>query len=102
MTSKIEILIRPKSEYGTRSDVAIHSQKPSVSKLCSHIDDALKNGFNRVVIYSNRKDSMHNIFNGRSTWNQLIRVYGDVRYGEVGFSYGRSVGDGFTIYMGGN
>ncbi len=97
---KLEILIRPISEYGNRSDVAIHSLAPSYKTLVGHIETAQKDGFTLIVIYTlyNKKESMFDIFASNSTWNKLRRDYGNVRCGEVGFKHGNSLGDGFTLY----
>lgn len=49
---KLEILIKPVTEFGTRQDVAIHSKEPDYNELLNLIDDALKSGFPRIVIYT--------------------------------------------------
>ena len=96
---KLEILIKPEHEFKTRSDIAIHAFKPTYNELLDHIEVATRDNFDLIVIYSNNKESMQNIFASQSTWNKLRRDFGDVRYGEVKYSHGRSLGDGFTIYF---
>lgn len=103
-TTKLEILYKPTTEFGARSDVAIHSLKPSYDKLLQLIDDALKESFSRIVVYVDdpyiMSSGRFNIKAGGSTWNRLRRdINGDVRCGEVGFSHGASEGDGFTLYI---
>lgn len=101
---KLEIMYKPIEQFGKRNDVALHSLDPSYDKLLELINDALKDMFPRIVIYSNKKNfgTISNIKNGASTWCKLIRDLGedaDVRAGEVGFKHGHSDGDGFTIYF---
>lgn len=100
--NKLEILIRPVSEFRTRNDIALHSLEPSYDKLLELCSQAEKDMFPRIVIYTKRGfASRTNIKNGMSTWSRLIRDYAfaDVRAGEVGFKHGTSDGDGFTIYF---
>lgn len=97
--NRIEILIRPKAEFRTRNDIAIHALSPTYAELVDHVQQAEKNMFKLIVIYTDKGESMHNIFNGNSTWNKLRRDFGDVRYGEVGYQHGRSLGGGFKIYL---
>lgn len=100
---KLEILFKPVSEFRNRNDIALHSLEPSYSKILSLIEDALKDQFPRIVVYTTRGFwSRSNIKNGMSTWARLIRDLGedaDVRAGEVGYKHGHSDGDGFTIYF---
>jgi hypothetical protein len=102
--TKLEILYKPTSEYGTRSDVAIHALKPSYQELLGHIDTALKDMFPRIVVYCDTPNvcggPQFNIKASMSTWSRLRRdLEADVRCGEVGFRHGRSDGDGFTVYF---
>ena len=98
---KLEILLKPLEQFGTRNDVAIHLKNPSYSELIDSIEQAVKDMFPRIVVYSKISFwSRSNIKNGMSTWAKLIRdIDGDVRAGEVGFKHGRSDGDGFEIYL---
>jgi hypothetical protein len=103
MKQKLEILIKPASEFRLRNDIAIHSLEPSYEHLLGLVDDALKDNFGRIVIYTKRGFwSRSNIKSGMSTWSRLIRDLGDnadVRAGEVGYKHGNSDGSGFTIYF---
>lgn len=100
---KIEILIKTPAEFNTRNDIALHSLEPSYNKLIELIEEAQKDNFPRIVIYTKRSFwTRSNIKNGKSTWSRLNRDLGedaDVRAGEVGYKHGRSDGDGFTLYL---
>lgn len=97
---KIEIVIKRVDQFRKINAVAIHLLEPTVDKITDAVSQAERDGFEFIYIYTKRNwDVRSNIFNGNSTWNQLRRIYGDVRAGEVGCKYGRSVGDGFTIYL---
>lgn len=99
---KLEIIIKPTSEFRqpTLSVPAIHSLEPNYVKLLSLIDDALKDNFKTIVIYTNRGFcTRSNIFKN-STWNRLRRdLDADVRAGMVQREFGQYLGDGFTIYF---
>jgi hypothetical protein len=99
---KLQILCRPTSEFRARNDVAIHLLEPTQVELLDAIEAADKDLFPMIVMYTDRLDSRSNVFNGMSTWNQLRKMFGDVRFGEVGNNYGRSfvsIGVGFQIYF---
>jgi len=95
--NKLQILIKPTSEWTKRNDIAIHTLKPTVDELTRHIEDADAKGFDLIVMYSDKREQMQNIFASQSTWNQLRRIYGDVRYGEIAAN--SSTGEGFKIYF---
>jgi hypothetical protein len=98
---KLEILIKQKTEFGKRNDIAIHLLEPTYNEILDAIHRAETDMFPRVVIYvdSERVVKMHNIFASNSTWNRLRRDFGDVRYGMIQRPFGQVDGDGFTIYM---
>jgi hypothetical protein len=100
---KLEILIQPIENFRNRHDVAIHSLEPTYLELLDLIDQATKDNFPRIVIYTKRGFwTRANIKASQSTWSRLIRDLGpcaDVRAGEVGFKHGTSEGAGFTIYF---
>ena len=102
---QLEILYKSATEFGTRTDVALHSLRPSYRKLLELIDNAMSDGFPRIVVYVDVCACWAPRFNCKasmSTWSRLMRdIDGDVQCGEVGFRHGRSDGDGFTIYFSG-
>lgn len=76
----------------------------NISDLISYIDLCRKAGMSHTIVDIGSKDlsKLTNIFAGGSLWNKLIKHYGNVRFGEVGFNYGSSSvsnGVGFTIYF---
>lgn len=100
---KIQIMIRSKSEFRKRNDIALHSLDPSFDKIVELIQDAEKDLFPLIVIYIDKNlDQMSNL-KGNSTLNRLRKIFGDVRYGEVTANAGpRScwgIGTGFTLYL---
>lgn len=102
---KLEILYRPLSEFGSRSDIAIHTKQPSYSELLESIDQALKDMFPRIVVYVESvsfHSGRYNIKASQSTWSRLIRDLGetaDVRCGVIQEMFGQYKGDGFEIYF---
>jgi len=100
---KIEIVIKSVDQWQKLNVVGIHSLEPSIQKIFSLIEDAEKDSFETIYIYTKRGFwSRSNIFASMSTWNQLRRAYGenaDVRAGQVCRRFGQCLGDGFTIYF---
>ncbi|MFN3454039.1 MAG: hypothetical protein ACK41T_03700 [Pseudobdellovibrio sp.] len=98
---KIEILLKPTSEFGTLNNIAIHSLNPSYDKILQLIAEAEKDNFTQIVVYSDINfSSRTNIHNGMSTWSRLIRdLDADVRAGMIERKYGQVLGQGFTIYL---
>ena len=93
---KIEALIVSKDQWTKRNDIAIHLLEPSNNELLNAFLAAEKDMFSLIIIYTNEKKRYTNI--GNSAWEFLRDNLGDVRFGEVGFSHGRSIGDGFVWY----
>lgn len=100
MKQKIEIVIKSVEQYGKIEAQGIHSLEPSYSKILELIDEALKDNFETIYIYSKRGfSSRTNIFKN-STWNRLRRdLNADVRAGMIQRRFGQYLGDGFTIYF---
>ena len=104
MKQKLEIIFKPTDQFRSNSVSvpAMHSLEPTYDKLLSLIDDALKDNFQLIVVYTKRGfHSRSNIFTN-STWNRLRRdLNADVRAGMVERRFGQYLGDGFTIYFNG-
>ena len=102
MRQKLEIIIKPVSEFRQPSVKvpAMHSLEPNYDKLLSLIDDALKDNFETIVIYTKRGFfTRSNIFKN-STWTRLRRdLDADVKAGMIQRRFGQYLGDGFTIYF---
>lgn len=99
---RIDILIRPKSEWGKRNDIALHSLEPSVNRIIDLVIEAEKDMFPRIVIYTDKNTDKMSDLGGNSTWNILRKTFPDTRFGEVVDNAGRScwgIGTGFTIYL---
>ena len=97
---KLQIMIRPVSEFRTRNEIAIHVLEPTFNELIDCIEQAEKDMFPMIVLYSDK--TSFGSLKGNSLWNKLRKVFSDVRYGEVTASVGPScwgIGTGFTLYL---
>lgn len=102
MTTKLEILLRPKNEFKTRNDIAIHVLNPNFDKILSAIKDALKDNFPRIVIYSDSGWMTRMNVKKNSTFTKLLKAFdgiADVRAGMIEYRFGQYQGDGFQLYF---
>jgi len=95
--NRLEILLRPAKEFGDRNDVAIHVRADSVRDFIEYVDQADKDNFDLIVVYS---DNMNEDAFSGAAWGELKELLpdADIRLGQIQRQYGQVLGQGFTLF----